>query len=138
MNEKNKELTRVSKFLLFSVGAALLQIGSFTLMEEALHFVHWLSYLLSLILTIIWMFILNRKFTFHSNGNVPVAVLKTLAYYAVFTPLSVWWTAALTGPKVGWNEYLVLAVTMVINCSSEYIFDRIVVFGGSLDATVKE
>ena len=44
----------------------------------------------------------------------------------------------LTGPNVGWNEYLVLAVTMVINCSSEYIFDRLVVFGDSLDTTVKQ
>lgn len=138
MNEKNKELTRVGKFLLFSVGAAALQIGSFTLLEEVLHFAHWLSYLLSLMLTIIWMFILNRKFTFHSDGNIPVAMLKTLAYYAVFTPLSTWWTAVLTGPNVGWNEYLVLAVTMVINCSSEYIFDRLVVFGDSLDTTVKQ
>ena len=138
MKEKNKELTRVGKFLLFSVGAAALQIGSFTLLEEVLHFAHWLSYLLSLMLTIIWMFILNRKFTFHSNGNIPVAMLKTLAYYAVFTPLSTWWTAVLTGPNVGWNEYLVLAVTMVINCSSEYILDRLVVFGDSLDTTVKQ
>lgn len=138
MKEKNKELTRVGKFLLFSVGAAALQIGSFTLLEEVLHFAHWLSYLLSLMLTIIWMFILNRKFTFHSDGNIPVAMLKTLAYYAVFTPLSTWWTAVLTGPNVGWNEYLVLAVTMVINCSSEYIFDRLVVFGDSLDTTVKQ
>lgn len=138
MANNNKELTRVGKFLLFSVGAAVLQIGSFTLFEEVFCVVHWLSYLLSLILTIIWMFVLNRKFTFHSDNNVPVAMLKTLAYYAVFTPLSTWWTAVLTGHKFGWNEYLVLAVTMVINCSTEYLFDRFVVFGNSLDATVME
>ena len=127
MSNHNKELTRVGKFLLFSVGAAALQIGSFTLLEEVLHVAHWLSYLISLILTIIWMFVLNRKYTFRSDNNVPVAMLKTLAYYAVFTPLSTWWTAALTDPKVGWNAYLVLALTMAINCSTEYLFDRIVV-----------
>ena len=138
MSKHNKELTRVGKFLLFSVGAAALQIGSFTLLEEVLHVAHWLSYLISLILTIIWMFVLNRKYTFRSDNNVPVAMLKTLAYYAVFTPLSTWWTAALTDPKVGWNAYLVLALTMAINCSTEYLFDRIVVFGNSLDSTVKE
>ena len=138
MSNHNKELTRVGKFLLFSVGAAALQIGSFTLLEEVLHVAHWLSYLISLILTIIWMFVLNRKYTFRSDNNVPVAMLKTLAYYAVFTPLSTWWTAALTDPKVGWNAYLVLALTMAINCSTEYLFDRIVVFGNSLDSTVKE
>lgn len=133
MSEEKKELMRTAKFLLFSVGAAAIQIGSFTLLNEVFSVVYWLAYLISLILTIIWMFILNRKFTFKSNGNIPVAMLKTLAYYAVFTPLSTWWTAALTGPSVGWNEYVVLAATMVINCSTEYLFDRFVVFGDSLD-----
>ena len=133
MSEKQKELMRTAKFLLFSVGAAAIQIGSFTLLNEVFSVVYWLAYLISLILTIIWMFILNRKFTFKSTGNIPVAMLKTLAYYAVFTPLSTWWTAVLTGSNVGWNEYVVLAATMVINCSTEYLFDRFVVFGDSID-----
>ena len=133
MSEKKKELMRTAKFLLFSVGAAAIQIGSFTLLNEVFHVVYWLSYLISLVLTIIWMFTLNRKYTFKSTGNIPIAMVKTLVYYAVFTPLSTWWTAALTGEKVGWNEYLVLAITMLINCSTEYLFDRFVVFGGSLD-----
>lgn len=138
MSETKKELMRTVKFLLFSVGAAVIQIGSFTLLNEVVHVTYWVAYLVSLILTIIWMFILNRKFTFKSNCNIPVAMMKTLTYYAVFTPLSTWWTAVFTGPKFGWNEYLVLAVTMLINCSTEYIFDRIVVFGDSLDAAAKE
>ena len=138
LSKTKVEFMRTAKFLLFSVGAAALQIGSFTLLNEVLHVVHWLSYLISLILTIIWMFVLNRRYTFHSNNNVPIAMLKTLAYYAVFTPLSTWWTAVLTGPKVGWNEYWVLALTMIINCSTEYLFDRFVVFGDSLDTAAKE
>lgn len=138
MTEQKKEFFRTLKFLLFSAGAAIIQVGSFTLMEEAFHVTHWLSYLVSLILSILWMFTLNRKYTFRSAANVPIAMLKTLGYYAVFTPLSTWWTAALTSPSVGGNEYLVLAITMVINCSTEYLFDRFVVFGGSLDTAVKE
>lgn len=138
MSEKKKEFLRTLKFLIFSVGAAVIQVGSFTLMEEVFHVTHWLSYLVSLILSIIWMFTLNRKYTFRSSNNIPVAMLKTLAYYAVFTPLSTWWTAVLTGSNVGWNEYLVLGITMIINCSTEYIFDRFVVFGDSLDTAVKE
>ena len=137
MSEKQKELMRTVKFLLFSVGAAAIQIGSFTLLNEVFSVPYWLAYLISLILTIIWMFILNRKFTFKSTGNIPVAMLKTLAYYAVFTPLSTWWTAVLTGSNVGWNEYVVLAATMVINCSTEYLFDRFVVFGDSIDTAGK-
>lgn len=138
MPEKKKELMRTAKFLLFSVGAAAIQVGSFTFLEEVFHVTHWLSYLTSLFLTIIWMFILNRRYTFRSSNNVPVAMLKTLGYYAVFTPLSTWWTAALTGVPICWNEYLVLGITMVINCSTEYLFDRFVVFGDSLDTAVEE
>ena len=138
MSEKKKEFLRTLKFLVFSVGAAAIQVGSFTLLEEVFRVTHWLSYLVSLILSIIWMFTLNRKYTFRSSNNIPVAMLKTLAYYAVFTPLSTWWTAILTGPNVGWNEYLVLAITMIINCSTEYVFDRFVVFGDSLDTAVKQ
>lgn len=138
MTEKRKELWRTLKFLMFSAGAAVIQIGSFTLLNEAFQVTHWLAYLVSLILSIIWMFTLNRKFTFKSAGNIPVAMLKTLIYYAVFTPLSTWWTAVLTGPKCGWNEYVVLAGTMIINCSTEYLFDRFVVFGDSLDTAVEK
>lgn len=138
MSEKKKEFFRTLKFLIFSVGAAAVQVGSFTLMEEVFHVTHWLSYLVSLILSIIWMFTLNRKYTFRSANNVPIAMLKTAAYYAVFTPLSTWWTAVLTSPSVGWNEYLVLVMTMLINCSTEYLFDRFVVFGDSLDTAVKK
>lgn len=138
MSEKKKELMRTAKFLLFSVGAAAIQVGSFTLLNEVVRATYWLAYLISLILTIIWMFTLNRKFTFRSSGNIPVAMLKTLAYYAVFTPLSTWWTAVLTSPSVGWNEYLVLAITMLLNCGTEYLFDRFVVFGDSLDTAKKQ
>ena len=138
MSEKKKELLRTLKFLLFSGGAAIIQVGSFTLLNEVFSVAYWISYLVSLILSIIWMFTLNRKYTFRSSGNIPVAVLKTGAYYLVFTPLSTWWTAALTAPGVGWNEYLVLALTMIINCATEYLFDRFVVFGGSIDTAVEE
>jgi len=87
--------------------------------------------LIALILSVVWNFTLNRKFTFHSAVNVPVAMLKVAGFYAVFTPLSTWWTAVLTG--AGWNEYLVLALTMIINFVTEYLFQRFVVFRGSID-----
>ena len=106
---------------------------SFTLMEEVLHLPHWLSYLVALVLSVLWNFTLNRKFTFCSASNVPVAMLKVALFYLVFTPLSTWWTAALTAPEVGWNEYLVLGLTMAVNFVTEYLYQRFVVFGKSID-----
>ena len=43
----------------------------------------------------------------------------------------------LTGESVGWNEYLVLVLTMVVNFATEYLFQRFVVFRKSLDTAKK-
>ena len=133
VSDTKKELLRSLKFVLFSISAGVIQIASFTLMEELLHLPHWLSYLVSLVLSVLWNFTLNRKFTFCSANNVPKAMALVAVFYLVFTPLSTWWTAVLTGPDVAWNEYLVLAGTMIVNFITEYIYDRFVVFGKSID-----
>ena len=131
--EQKKEWMRTVKFALFSVSAGLIQVASFTVMEEALQVKHWLAYLVALVLSVLWNFTLNRKYTFHSASNVPVAMAKVAAFYLVFTPVSTWWTAVLTGDGFGWNEYLVLGLTMLVNFVSEYLYDRFFVFGNSID-----
>lgn len=138
MTDTKKELLRTLKFVLFSISAGVIQVVSFTLMEELMHLPHWLSYLVALILSVLWNFTLNRKFTFCSANNVPVAMVMVALFYLVFTPLSTWWTAVLTAPEIGWNEYLVLAMTMLINFVTEYMYDRFVVFGKSIDTAKKQ
>ena len=133
-----KELMRTLKFTLFSASAGIIQVLAFTLLNEILHLEYWFSYLVALVLSVLWNFTLNRKFTFRSAANVPIAMLKVAGYYAVFTPLSTWWTALLTGAEIGWNEYLVLALTMIINFVTEYLFDRFFVFGKSIDTDLND
>lgn len=133
MTNKRKEFLRTVKFFLFSTSAGVIQVLSFTVFEEALHFAHWLSYLISLVLSVVWNFTLNRQYTFNSAGNIPVAMTKVALFYLVFTPLSTWWTAVLTGDGFMWNEYLVLILTMLVNFVSEYLYDRFIVFGKSID-----
>ena len=128
----NKELLRTIKFTLFSLSAGIIQIVSDIICNEVLHIVPWLSYLIALVLSVLWNFTLNRKFTFHSAANVPIAMLKVAAYYIVFAPLSTWWTAVLT-EQLLWNEYVVLVGTMLINFVTEYLFQRFFVFGKSID-----
>lgn len=129
------ELLRSFKFVLFSASAGIIQMGSFALLNEVLHLTYWVAYLIALILSVLWNFTLNRKYTFKSAANVPVAMLKVAGFYLVFTPLSTWWTAALTEPDYGimWNEYVVLILTMLVNFVTEFLFDRFVVFGKSID-----
>lgn len=138
MGDTKKEILRSLKFTLFSISAGLVQVVSFALMEELMHFPHWLSYLVALVLSVLWNFTLNRKYTFCSASNVPVAMVLVALFYLVFTPLSTWWTAVLTGPEAGWNEYLVLALTMLVNFVTEYLYDRFVVFGKSIDTAKKK
>ena len=118
---KNKELVRAIKFALFSASAGVIQLGSFTLLNELLHLPYWLSYLTALVLSVLWNFTLNRKFTFKSAANVPRAMLKVAAYYVVFTPLSTLLVKYLTD-TCGWNEYLVTILNMLINFSTEFVY----------------
>ncbi len=131
-----KEFWRVVKFVLFSISAGIIQIGSFTLLNELAGLEYWVSYLIALILSVIWNFTFNRKFTFHSAANIPIAMLKVAAFYLVFTPASTVLEAWLTG--IGWNEYLVTAINMLINFVLEFFYQRFVVFGKSVDTATKE
>lgn len=131
-----KECIRVVKFTLFSISAGLIEMGAFALLNELLHLPYWLSYLTALVLSVLWNFTLNRKFTFKSAANVPVAMLKVACYYAVFTPLSTLLEHHLAG-NLGWNEYLVTAINMVLNFVTEFLYQRFFVFGKSIDTNVK-
>lgn len=133
--QKSKEIIRAIKFTIISISAGIIQFGSFALLNEVFKLPYWPSYLISLILSIVWNFTINRKITFKSANNVPIAMLKVLGYYAVFTPLSTWWGNELTSHN--WNEYLVLGGTMIINFVTEFLFDRYFVFGKSVDTANK-
>lgn len=120
------------KFVLFSASAGVIQIGSFALFNELTGWPYWPSYLLSLLLSILWNFTLNRKFTFKSAANVPAAMAKVVAYYCVFTPVTTLlgnWLVEV----VGWNEYLVTALNMLLNLSTEYLYQRYVVYRNQVD-----
>ena len=126
-----KEWIRALKFLLISLSAGVIQIASYTLLFEVAHLEHWIAYGISLVLSVVWNFTINRKYTFKSANNVPIAMLKVACFYLVFTPLSLWWNKALT--DLGWNNYLLEVGTMAINFVTEFLYQRFFVFKNSLD-----
>lgn len=131
-----KEKIRFLKFLFFSISAGLIQMGTFTILNEGTNLDYWVSYLISLILSVLWNFTLNRKFTFKSSNNVPVAMFKVACYYLVFTPLTTWLEDYLT--SFGINEYLVTAINMVLNFITEFLYQRYYVFKDSIDSNVNQ
>lgn len=130
--EKKKELIRSVKFLLFSVSAGLIQMSSFALFKELLGWTNWLSYLLALVLSVLWNFTLNRRFTFQSASNVPKAMLLVALFYCVFTPLTGWLEHFYT-MTLGWNEYVATILNMALNLVTEFLYDRFIVFRNSID-----
>ena len=129
---KKKEFLRTVKFVLFSVSAGVIQMGSFALLNELAGLQYWLSYLIALVLSVLWNFTFNRRYTFQSTENIGRAMLLVALYYCAFTPLSTWLEHILAG-NLGWNEYLVTLLNMVLNLVTEFLFQRFVVYRKSLD-----
>lgn len=130
-NPKKENLIQTLKFIAFSASAGVIQLLTETILLELCHFddlgIVWLASTIALILSVLWNFTFNRKFTFKDASNITIAMLKVAAYYAVFTPLQLLWTKVLVDQN-GVNEYLVLAMTMVINLVSEFFYQKYFVF----------
>lgn len=137
------EAIQALKFTLFSISAGVIQIVSYTLFYELLHWAPWLSYLISLILSVLWNYTFNRRYTFRSDADVKKSMALVALFYLVFTPLSTWWTAALTGenPFTGAeassqplvNNYVVQIGTMLVNFVTEFLYQKFVVYRNTVD-----
>ena len=138
---KNSNLWQAIKFTLFSISAGVIQTVAFTILNEFIFVFekgneYGVSYFIALFLSVLWNFTFNRKYTFKSANNVPIAMMLVLAYYAVFTPLSIWWGIAMT--SAGLNEYFVFAFTMIVNFVTEFLYQKFVVFRNSINSAVRD
>ena len=131
-----KELIRTIKFTLFSISAGIVEIVLFALLDKFTGWTYWSKYLIALIASVIWNFTLNREYTFKSANNVPIAMIKVAIFYAIFTPVS---TIAgnYLAESLGWNDILVTLLNMVCNFVLEYLYDKYVVFRGTIDTKNK-
>ena len=132
-----KEFWRFIKFVLFSISAGVIEIVSFTLLSELTPLKEWISYIISVVLSVIWNFTFNRKFTFKSANNIPIAMLKVALFYVVFIPLTALLEKFLTEDLL-WPGILATAINMVLNFILEFFYQRYFVFGKSLDSNTKE
>jgi putative flippase GtrA len=148
MTKKDNALQAI-KFALFSASAGIIQVVSFTLLNEVilpnihieneavmkvLSAEYGVCYLIALVLSVIWNFTFNRKFTFKSATNVPVAMLKIFGFYCVFTPIAtIIGEAGMRSTSWEFAEYIVLACTMATNMVTEFLFCRFVVYKDSMN-----
>lgn len=137
MSQKNDKLStrenviQFLKFLAFSVSAGVIQVLSFTILNELVKLSYWPSYLTALILSVLWNFTFNRRHTFKSAANMPKAMALVFLFYLVFTPLTTWGGQRVV--SAGVNEYIVLGGTMVLNFVLEFLYCRFIVYRGSIN-----
>lgn len=149
---KKDNILQAVKFALFSASAGIIQIVTFTLLNELLpetnstnQIAQWFfnseyggCYLVALTLSVVWNFTFNRRFTFKSAANIPVAMLKIFAFYCVFTPVS-----TILGELVAQRftadfvEYIILGVTMATNMISEFLYCKYFVYRNSINTLNK-
>lgn len=135
MNKQS--LWQMLKYAVFSVSAGVIQTGSFVLLYNVIckESLYNFSYIVSLVLSVLWNFTLNRKYTFKAIVNVPVAMLKVAAFYLVFTPVS--GELGQWAVDAGWNGNLVQILTMLANFVLEFLYFKFVVFRGKDEKTQK-
>ena len=124
---KKEQFIEILKFTGFSLSAGVIQFVTFELLYTWTKCLPWWpSYLISIVLSVIWNFTFNRKFTFKSASNVPLAMSLAFLFYCAFVPASVFGGNALEG--IGWNGTLVTVLMMVINFALEFLWQKFVVF----------
>lgn len=154
-SDKKKEWWRILKFVLFSLSAGAIQMVSSLLLklvlldyiippDSTLVFITqqatstFIADTVGLALSVIWNFTFNRKFTFKSANNVPIAMLLAFVFYIPFYPFQIWYIAtiekALMGSIGGDFAYIIGLVTcMIINFILEFLWQTFVVFRKSID-----
>ena len=148
MSAKKDNIIQVIKFVLFSTSAGIIQTVTFTLLTELppklfeTELPYWACYLPALVLSVVFNFTVNRKFTFKSASNIPVAMLKVALFYAVFTPVTtVLGNMAATKFDAANNpvaDYLIFGVTMLLNLVTEFLYQKYFVFRDAIDTNEAE
>ncbi len=131
------EAWQAVKFTLFSASAGIIEFGTFTLMFKVFGWDEPICHFISLVLSVLWNYTVNRRYTFRSDKNVPLSMLLVAAFYAVFIPASTWWTAELTkvtesgAPLI--DPFIVKICTMLINFVTEFLYQKFVVYRNAID-----
>lgn len=132
----NKNVWQAIKFALISLSAGIIQLGVDSLLLYGFGWTTWAAhYLPALVLSVVWNFTINRKFTFKPTNHVARDMMLVAAFYAVFTPASMWlgngleaWGMSLNMPEA--FDTVVTVASMALNLVTEYLFMKFVVYRG--------
>lgn len=150
--KKRKTLWQAIKYACCAISAGVIQLVSFTILQavipasgQTIHFivedmdlVTFLATTIALVLSILWNFTLNRKFTFKAAGNVARAMILAFLFYVPFYPFQTWYVytvkqeliAALGEDLAG---ILAEGTVMLINGVLEFCWQKFFIYRKTAD-----
>ena len=152
---KHKTLWQTVKYALCTASAGLIEFLVFTIMtfamknvEGTVHFIddlpvnNFVPTFVALLLSILWNFTLNRKFTFQSAGNIPRAMGLAFLFYVPFFPFKLWFNGHmpqyLTGMSPEGAKLLIEVCTMLLNGVLEFCWQKFVIYRKEEGTAVKK
>lgn len=169
--KKDKEtLLQAIKYACCTASAGVIEFSTFALFKEVLpidplkgidfithmQLLTFVSTLISLALSILWNFTLNRKFTFKAAGNVPRAMGLAFLFYVPFFPFKLWFNgfmpmylvagaAAKAGiapieylAAHGFATYACEVVSMLLNGVLEFMWQKFVIYRKTANTIAKK
>lgn len=166
---KRKTAVQALKYAVCTASAGLIEFVTFTIFmavlpisaERHIFFITdvslltFVSTLISLTLSILWNFTINRKFTFKSAGNVPRAMLLAFLFYVPFYPFKLWFNGympayfvaeAAAGMGITAAAYLAIyplatygaeVISMLTNGVLEFCWQKFVIYRKEADSAVE-
>lgn len=123
------------KFTMFSAGAGIVEGSSFAILELTVQAPVWVYDVISVTLSVLFNFTVNRKFTFKSSANLMLSMLLIGLFYAGFIPLGAFIISTLVNN--GLNDFLAKAIKMVLNLVLEFTYYKLVVYRNKENTNIK-
>lgn len=119
------------KYFFVSLSAGIIEFVSFTIMVlifgKATETLRWIEFV-SLGLSCIYNYIVNRKVTFKATDNMVRGITIIAIFYAFFFPFSMWFVPMMV--ENGVNPMLAKIIKMGINFIFEFSLYKFVIFRG--------
>ncbi len=142
-SKKKINLPQPVKYAFFTLSAGLIQFIVSTILFTCLPDMGKINVIITmeksqfiantvgLVLSILWNFTFNRKFTFKSAGNVPRAMVLAFLFYVPFYPFQIWCEPTLAhaiAPGQDWANIIALVVVMLTNGVLEFCWQKFVIY----------
>lgn len=125
-NETKKGIMQAIKFFMFSATAAIIDVTAFFILRNVFNAPIDIAEVISVVLSVLYNFTINRKYTFKSTNKIVPAMIKVALFYAIFIPFAAYLSVLLKEKNI--PETIIKGITLALNGIGEFFWWKYVVF----------